>query len=166
MTGELIGQLILWLIVAVIVVFILYWVMHWLYRRSTKEVAFVRTGLGGSSFNGLQRHPMGAEARDLHAGDLDGDGRRDLIAAGEDLSQPLTLLMGSPSGLVSAPPLPSGFAAGGVRLAARDGAVVAARGNTGAPALALPRPGFHRGRCHRATERTMSPAERGAGGSY
>ncbi|MEL6793423.1 MAG: SPFH domain-containing protein, partial [Pseudomonadota bacterium] len=47
MTGELIGQLILWLIAAVIVVFIVYWVMHWLYRRSTKEVAFVRTGFLG-----------------------------------------------------------------------------------------------------------------------
>ena len=47
MTGELIGQLILWLIFAVIVVFILYWIMHWLYRRSTKEVAFVRTGFLG-----------------------------------------------------------------------------------------------------------------------
>ena len=47
MTGELIGQLILWLIFAVIVVFILYWVMYWLYRRSTKEVAFVRTGFLG-----------------------------------------------------------------------------------------------------------------------
>ena len=47
MTGELIGQLILWLIAAVIVIFILYWVTHWLYRRSTKEVAFVRTGFLG-----------------------------------------------------------------------------------------------------------------------
>ncbi len=47
MTGELIGQLILWLIAAVIVIFIIYWVMHWLYRRSTKEVAFVRTGFLG-----------------------------------------------------------------------------------------------------------------------
>ena len=47
MTGQLIGQLILWLIVAVVVIFILYWVMHWLYRRSTKEVAFVRTGFLG-----------------------------------------------------------------------------------------------------------------------
>ncbi|MEM7686928.1 MAG: SPFH domain-containing protein, partial [Pseudomonadota bacterium] len=47
MTGQLIGQLILWLIAAVIVIFILYWVMHWLYRRSTKEVAFVRTGFLG-----------------------------------------------------------------------------------------------------------------------
>jgi len=47
MDGETIGQLILWLIAAVIVIFILYWVMHWLYRRSTKEVAFVRTGFLG-----------------------------------------------------------------------------------------------------------------------
>ena len=47
MTGQLIGQLILWLITAVIAIFILYWVMHWLYRRSTKEVAFVRTGFLG-----------------------------------------------------------------------------------------------------------------------
>ncbi|MEO1017486.1 MAG: SPFH domain-containing protein, partial [Pseudomonadota bacterium] len=47
MTGELIGELILWLIVAVIAIFIIYWVMHWLYRRSTKEIAFVRTGFLG-----------------------------------------------------------------------------------------------------------------------
>jgi len=47
MTGQLIGQLILWLILAVIVIAIIYWVMNWLYRRSTKEVAFVRTGLRG-----------------------------------------------------------------------------------------------------------------------
>ncbi len=47
MTGELIGQLVLWLIVAIIAIFILYWVMNWLYRRSTKEVAFVRTGFLG-----------------------------------------------------------------------------------------------------------------------
>ncbi|MEO0994738.1 MAG: SPFH domain-containing protein, partial [Pseudomonadota bacterium] len=47
MTGQVIGQIVLWLIVAVIAIFILYWVMHWLYRRSTKEVAFVRTGFLG-----------------------------------------------------------------------------------------------------------------------
>ena len=46
MTGQIIGQLILWLIV-VVVIAILYWVMQWLYRRSTKEVAFVRTGFLG-----------------------------------------------------------------------------------------------------------------------
>ena len=47
MTGQIIGQLILWLIVAVIVIAIIYWVMNRLYRRSTKEVAFVRTGFLG-----------------------------------------------------------------------------------------------------------------------
>lgn len=45
--GQIIAQLILWLIVAVIVIAIIYWVMHWLYRRSTKETAFVRTGFLG-----------------------------------------------------------------------------------------------------------------------
>ena len=47
MTGQMIGQIMLWLIVAVVAVFITYWVMNWLYRRSTKEVAFVRTGFLG-----------------------------------------------------------------------------------------------------------------------
>ena len=47
MTGQLIGQLILWLIVAVIAIAIIYWVMRWLYKRSTKEIAFVRTGFLG-----------------------------------------------------------------------------------------------------------------------
>ncbi len=47
MTGQIIGQLILWLIIVVIFVFIAYFVMHWLYRRSSKEVAFVRTGFLG-----------------------------------------------------------------------------------------------------------------------
>ncbi len=47
MSGQLIGNLILWLIAAVIVIAIIYWVMNWLYRRSTKEVAFVRTGFLG-----------------------------------------------------------------------------------------------------------------------
>ncbi|HSP26694.1 MAG TPA: SPFH domain-containing protein, partial [Saliniramus sp.] len=47
MTGQIIGQLILWLILAVIVIAIIYWVMTWLYRRSTKEIAFVRTGFLG-----------------------------------------------------------------------------------------------------------------------
>ena len=47
MTGQIIGQIILWLIIVVIIVFIAYFVMHWLYRRSSKEVAFVRTGFLG-----------------------------------------------------------------------------------------------------------------------
>ena len=47
MNGQLIGQLILWLILAVIVIAVIYVVMNWLYRRSTKEIAFVRTGFLG-----------------------------------------------------------------------------------------------------------------------
>jgi uncharacterized membrane protein YqiK len=47
MSGELIGQLILWIIAAIIVIAVIYWVMTWLYRRSTKEVSFVRTGFLG-----------------------------------------------------------------------------------------------------------------------
>jgi uncharacterized membrane protein YqiK len=47
MSGQLIGNLILWLIVAIIVIAVVYWVMTWLYRRSTKEIAFVRTGFLG-----------------------------------------------------------------------------------------------------------------------
>ena len=39
--------MILGLIVAAIVVAIAVWLMHWLYLRSSKERAFVRTGLGG-----------------------------------------------------------------------------------------------------------------------
>ncbi len=44
MTGQLIGTLILWLIVAVIVIAIIVYLVNWLYRRSSKEVSFVRTG--------------------------------------------------------------------------------------------------------------------------
>ena len=47
MTVELIGSLILWLIVAIVVIAVAVYLLHWLYHRSTKEVAFVRTGLGG-----------------------------------------------------------------------------------------------------------------------
>ncbi len=47
MTGQLIGKLILWLIVAVIVIAIVVYLVNWLYRRSSKEVSFVRTGLMG-----------------------------------------------------------------------------------------------------------------------
>jgi uncharacterized membrane protein YqiK len=46
MTGAF-GAVILGLIVAAIVVAIAVWLMHWLYLRSSKERAFVRTGLGG-----------------------------------------------------------------------------------------------------------------------
>ncbi|MFN7306746.1 MAG: SPFH domain-containing protein, partial [Acetobacteraceae bacterium] len=47
MTGQTIGQLILTLILLIIAIAIIYWVMQRLYRRSTKEVAFVRTGFLG-----------------------------------------------------------------------------------------------------------------------
>lgn len=47
MTGGLIGSIILWLIVAIIVIAVVVYLLNWLYHRSTKEVAFVRTGLGG-----------------------------------------------------------------------------------------------------------------------
>ncbi len=47
MTGAQFGQFILGLIVVVIIVAIGVWLLHWLYLRSSKERAFVRTGLGG-----------------------------------------------------------------------------------------------------------------------
>jgi uncharacterized membrane protein YqiK len=42
-----IGSFILFLITVVAVVAIAVWLLSWLYRRSTKEVSFVRTGFGG-----------------------------------------------------------------------------------------------------------------------
>jgi len=47
MATGLIGPIILWLIVAIIVIAVVVYLVNWLYRRSTKEVSFVRTGLGG-----------------------------------------------------------------------------------------------------------------------
>ncbi len=47
MTGAAFGSFILGLIVVAIVVAIGVWLLHWLYLRSSKERAFVRTGLGG-----------------------------------------------------------------------------------------------------------------------
>src|SRR4029450_6646349 len=47
MTGAQFGGVILGLIVAAIAVAIVVWLMNWLYLRSSKERAFVRTGLGG-----------------------------------------------------------------------------------------------------------------------
>lgn len=47
MTGAQFGSFILGLIVVAIVVAIAVWLLHWLYLRSSKERAFVRTGLGG-----------------------------------------------------------------------------------------------------------------------
>jgi uncharacterized membrane protein YqiK len=43
----LIGSLILWLIIAIIVIVVFVYIVNWLYHRSSKEVAFVRTGFLG-----------------------------------------------------------------------------------------------------------------------
>ena len=47
MGSEVIGSIVLWLIVVAIVIVIAVYLLRWLYRRSTKETAFVRTGFGG-----------------------------------------------------------------------------------------------------------------------
>ena len=47
MTGAQFGSFILGLVVVAIVVAVAVWLLHWLYLRSSKERAFVRTGLGG-----------------------------------------------------------------------------------------------------------------------
>src|SRR5579871_6490440 len=45
--AETVGSVILWLIVLAILVVIAVYLLRWLYRRSSKETAFVRTGFGG-----------------------------------------------------------------------------------------------------------------------
>src|SRR5512139_1756104 len=47
MSAQSIGTLTLWLIVAVTFIAIILYLPTWLYRRSSKEVSFVRTGLFG-----------------------------------------------------------------------------------------------------------------------
>jgi uncharacterized membrane protein YqiK len=47
MSGNQFGSFILGLIAAAVIVAIGVWLLHWLYLRSSKERAFVRTGLGG-----------------------------------------------------------------------------------------------------------------------
>ncbi|MBC7731860.1 MAG: flotillin family protein [Bacteriovorax sp.] len=47
MTGAQFGNFLLGLLVVAIIVAIAVWLLHWLYLRSSKERAFVRTGLGG-----------------------------------------------------------------------------------------------------------------------
>jgi uncharacterized membrane protein YqiK len=47
MTGAEFGNFLLALIVVAIVVAVSVWLLHWLYLRSSKERAFVRTGMGG-----------------------------------------------------------------------------------------------------------------------
>ncbi len=49
MTGAEFGSFLLGLIVVAIIIAIAVWLLHWLYLRSSKERAFVRTGLGGQS---------------------------------------------------------------------------------------------------------------------
>lgn len=47
MSGSQFGSFILGLLVVAIAIAIVVWLLHWLYLRSSKERAFVRTGLGG-----------------------------------------------------------------------------------------------------------------------
>lgn len=47
MTSSVLGPLIGWLLLAIIVLVVVVYLLNWLYHRSTKETAFVRTGLGG-----------------------------------------------------------------------------------------------------------------------
>ncbi|TPI40425.1 hypothetical protein FJW07_09610 [Mesorhizobium sp. B3-1-9] len=47
MDAQSFGAFLLWLIVAAVVVVIAVYILRWLYRRSTKETAFVRTGFLG-----------------------------------------------------------------------------------------------------------------------
>ena len=57
MTGAQFGAVILGLIVVAIVVAIVVWLMNWLYLRSSKERAFVRTGLGRPEGGDERRAP-------------------------------------------------------------------------------------------------------------
>jgi uncharacterized membrane protein YqiK len=47
MPGEVLGAALLWLIFLVIAIVIAVYILRWLYRRSTKDIAFVRTGFLG-----------------------------------------------------------------------------------------------------------------------
>jgi uncharacterized membrane protein YqiK len=47
MSGSTIGTIVFVIIVAAILIAVGVWLMNWLYRRSSKETSFVRTGLGG-----------------------------------------------------------------------------------------------------------------------
>ncbi|MEX2630610.1 MAG: flotillin domain-containing protein [Tistlia sp.] len=47
MSGATVGWIVLGLIVLAVVIALGVWLLNWLYRRSTKETAFVRTGWGG-----------------------------------------------------------------------------------------------------------------------
>jgi uncharacterized membrane protein YqiK len=47
MSGETLGWIVFWVIVIAIAIAVGIWAMNRLYRRSSKETSFVRTGLGG-----------------------------------------------------------------------------------------------------------------------
>ena len=47
MSGETLGAVVLWIILLAIVIVVAVYLLHWLYRRSSKETSFVRTGFGG-----------------------------------------------------------------------------------------------------------------------
>jgi uncharacterized membrane protein YqiK len=47
MSAATVGWIVLGLIVLVVAVVLLFWLLSWLYRRSSKETSFVRTGFGG-----------------------------------------------------------------------------------------------------------------------
>src|SRR5882672_11344253 len=47
MSWQVVGSIIVLIVIAVIVIAIVAWLLHWLYRRSSKETSFVRTGFGG-----------------------------------------------------------------------------------------------------------------------
>jgi uncharacterized membrane protein YqiK len=47
MSAATVGWIVLGLIVLVVAVVLVFWLLSWLYRRSSKETSFVRTGFGG-----------------------------------------------------------------------------------------------------------------------
>ena len=47
MSGSTLGGIVATLVLLAIIIAIVVYLIHWLYRRSSKETSFVRTGLGG-----------------------------------------------------------------------------------------------------------------------
>ena len=47
MSWQGVGILVVLIVVAAVLIAIGVWLLHWLYRRSSKETSFVRTGFGG-----------------------------------------------------------------------------------------------------------------------
>ena len=81
MTGSTIGTIIFLIIVAAILIAVGVWLMNWLYRRSSKEISFVRTGFGG------QRVLLGQAGPDLvgagHVGQRQRVGHRRHVLRGD-----------------------------------------------------------------------------------